>query len=160
MSRLPIATRAASASDRGLPALPVAAREAAGGAHAQRPRVVLLRVLRLHLVNDVPGSVVRIADVAPLQVCPRCHATRLVRVATPSLGEFFCAHCDHVWTSEKLSPRVLVVDDDEGVRALASQVLREAGYDVATAADGFDAQQVFNRGRPFDLCVLDMMMPG
>ena len=33
-------------------------------------------------------------------------------------------------------PRVLIVEDDADVSALVASVLRKAGYDVLTAADG------------------------
>jgi len=57
-------------------------------------------------------------------------------------------------------PRVLVVDDEAGIRALANRALQTAGYDVSTAADGVDGLQMYQRERPFDLCLLDMRMPG
>jgi len=57
------------------------------------------------------------------------------------------------------APRVLVVDDEEGVRTFAARVLRDAGYDVMVAADGVDALRVVERAHPFDMFVLDEMMP-
>jgi CheY-like chemotaxis protein len=59
--------------------------------------------------------------------------------------------------------RVLVVDDDEGIRNFAERALGRAGYEVVTAPDGLkalrliDSQPVQSR---FDLFVLDVMMPG
>jgi CheY-like chemotaxis protein len=55
--------------------------------------------------------------------------------------------------------RVLVVDDDVGVRALFADVLRRSGADVTTAADGSEAvAQVTDGLRP---CVVlaDVLMP-
>ena len=57
------------------------------------------------------------------------------------------------------SPRVLFVDDDEGIRRFAVQALGRAGYDVTTACDGLDALRVVDTELRFDLFVLDIMMP-
>jgi CheY-like chemotaxis protein len=57
-------------------------------------------------------------------------------------------------------PRVLVVDDDEGIRHFALKALGRAGYDVVTACDGPDALRLVAAQPRFDLFVLDVMMPG
>ncbi len=56
------------------------------------------------------------------------------------------------------TPRILVVDDEANIRELLTQEFTEAGYDVATAANGRDAVAEVRRQRP-DLIVLDVMMP-
>ena len=64
-------------------------------------------------------------------------------------------------TSSKLdSPRrqVLVVDDDKHLQFLASRILKEAGYDVDSAADGGTALEKIRNRRP-DLVVLDITLP-
>ena len=53
---------------------------------------------------------------------------------------------------------VLVVDDEESVRKFVDRVLRNAGYDTATAADGPEAIDVAMRIAPAIL-VTDVMMP-
>ena len=53
---------------------------------------------------------------------------------------------------------VLVVDDDETIRALVSDVLRLRGFRVETAADGQQALTRIQAARP-DAVVLDLMMP-
>ena len=58
------------------------------------------------------------------------------------------------------TPRVLVVDDDEAVRSFVARALQEAGYEVVSAADGRDALRVVDGQARFDVCVLDVMMPG
>jgi len=56
--------------------------------------------------------------------------------------------------------RVLVVDDELAVRAFAERALRSAGYDVVVAGDGPEALRLVEaQHRPFDLCVLDLLMP-
>jgi len=53
---------------------------------------------------------------------------------------------------------VLVVDDDEDIRALLRLVLERAGYDVDDQPDGRAALRAFHTGR-HDLVVLDVTMP-
>jgi CheY-like chemotaxis protein len=55
-------------------------------------------------------------------------------------------------------PRILVVDDDPNIRELLNQEFVEAGYTVASAANGREAIAETRRSRP-DLIVLDVMMP-
>jgi DNA-binding response OmpR family regulator len=54
--------------------------------------------------------------------------------------------------------RVLVVDDEEGIRVLCRVNLELGGYEVLEAADGFTALEVARSKRP-DLIFLDIMMP-
>jgi CheY-like chemotaxis protein len=49
-----------------------------------------------------------------------------------------------MWSTDECGPRVLVVDDEEGIRALANRALRSAGYEVVTAADGREGLDVMN----------------
>ncbi|MEZ4265948.1 MAG: PAS domain-containing protein [Myxococcota bacterium] len=56
--------------------------------------------------------------------------------------------------------RVLVVDDEETVRDLASQVLLSGAYEVLTAVDGVSAVELYRTSaEPIDLVVLDLTMP-
>jgi DNA-binding response OmpR family regulator len=55
-------------------------------------------------------------------------------------------------------PLVLVVDDDEDIRALLRLVLERGGYDVEDQPDGRTALRAFHSGR-HDLIVLDVTMP-
>src|SRR5579864_3736273 len=56
------------------------------------------------------------------------------------------------------STRIMVVDDEPGMIRLVSLYLRQAGYDVATAATGADAFDAFEKGG-IDLVVLDVGLP-
>ena len=58
-----------------------------------------------------------------------------------------------------LQARVLVVDDEEGIRAFAGRVLRDAGYEVVVASDGPEALRIVKAQRPFDGFVVDEQMP-
>lgn len=55
--------------------------------------------------------------------------------------------------------RILIVEDDEGVRALEAVTLELAGYNVTEAATGEEGLEAL-RKRSFDLVLLDLMMPG
>lgn len=54
---------------------------------------------------------------------------------------------------------VLVVDDEEISREVAEAGLRFAGYRVAVASDGPEALRIAEEQGPFDLFVLDVLMP-
>jgi PAS domain S-box-containing protein len=57
--------------------------------------------------------------------------------------------------------RVLLVDDDEMVRAFVKIALERLGYRVAVARDARDAlAQVEAAAQPFDLLLADLMLPG
>lgn len=54
--------------------------------------------------------------------------------------------------------RILVVDDEMGIRELLSEILADEGHDVVLAATAGEARQVRLAGRP-DLVLLDIWMP-
>ena len=56
-------------------------------------------------------------------------------------------------------PRILVVDDEESMRNFVECVLESAGYEVVGASSGPDALECVERNPPFDLFILDVMMP-
>lgn len=56
-------------------------------------------------------------------------------------------------------PHLLVVDDDERIRALLQRYLVRNGYLVTVARDAAQARRLLD-GLEFDLIVLDVMMPG
>ncbi|WP_260928004.1 response regulator [Novosphingobium sp. 9] len=57
-----------------------------------------------------------------------------------------------------MQTRILIVDDDEGIRSLIGEFLAKHGYDTVTAADPPAMREHLAQGR-FDLIVLDVMMP-
>jgi two-component system response regulator MprA len=58
-----------------------------------------------------------------------------------------------------MTQHILVVDDDEELRALLRRGLTREGFEVALAADGEEAIRLA-AGQPLDLVVLDVVMPG
>ena len=56
------------------------------------------------------------------------------------------------------SARILVVDDEPGMRDMLADALSLAGYQTKTAVDGFDALKLV-RAEKFDLVISDVNMP-
>lgn len=55
---------------------------------------------------------------------------------------------------------ILLVDDDEDIRELTAEILRESGYDVVEAEDGQQALSALARmDTPPALVLLDLIMP-
>jgi len=55
--------------------------------------------------------------------------------------------------------KILLTEDQEDQRALYTDVLTEAGYEVIAAASAAEALKLFASSKP-DLVVLDIQMPG
>ncbi len=54
--------------------------------------------------------------------------------------------------------RVLIVDDDEALRATTAEMLSSEGYEVITAKDGFEALAVLRSAEP-NILISDLRMP-
>src|SRR5918997_2977164 len=87
-----------------------------------------------------------------------------VRAGTGASG---IAQCDRLWPvrvdeavvgSQVMSRMVLVVDDDEGVRAVMATALEDDGWRVETAENGRTALDMLVCGRP-DVIILDLRVP-
>ena len=59
---------------------------------------------------------------------------------------------------EQTKPRILVIDDEKGLRDMLAYTLSQRGYIVATAESGKDAVAQAWR-EEFDLAICDLMMP-
>ncbi|HXH94203.1 MAG TPA: response regulator [Thermoanaerobaculia bacterium] len=59
---------------------------------------------------------------------------------------------------ERLAPRVLIVDDDDGIQTLMKALLRRREVIVDSVSDG-DAALRKMRERSYDSIVLDLMLP-
>jgi len=64
---------------------------------------------------------------------------------------------------ENAAKRVLILEDEEEVRELLAEVLRERGYEVETFEEGDSAFQAYKsayeEGRPFEVLLLDLTVP-
>ena len=58
-----------------------------------------------------------------------------------------------------MSERILVIDDDDGLRESLEIFLTQEGFSVATAAEAHAARALVS-GQPFDLVLCDVRMPG
>ena len=56
--------------------------------------------------------------------------------------------------------KLLVVDDDRGIRETLGEVLRDEGYSVGLARDGAEALSALAEGPAPRLILLDLAMPG
>lgn len=54
--------------------------------------------------------------------------------------------------------KILIVEDEKEIRNILKVYLLTAGYEVTEAADGEEAMKIFYE-KPFDLVVLDIMLP-
>jgi CheY-like chemotaxis protein len=57
-------------------------------------------------------------------------------------------------------PSALVVDDNFNNRMIFAIALKQAGYNVTEATDGFTCMEILKQGLAFHLMVLDLRMPG
>jgi two-component system, NtrC family, sensor kinase len=55
---------------------------------------------------------------------------------------------------------ILIVEDDDGVREYASEILRDLNYQVIEAKDSASAMRLLEADRPFDLMLTDVVLPG
>jgi two-component system, OmpR family, response regulator RegX3 len=58
------------------------------------------------------------------------------------------------------SGRILIADDEPSVRDSVGYALTQEGFEVTGAADGDEAASKVDDGIPYDLIILDIMMPG
>ena len=57
------------------------------------------------------------------------------------------------------TPKILVVDDQRGMRLTLSGVIEDEGYDVTGVEDGYQAIDAASK-TPFDVIFMDIKMPG
>ena len=58
-----------------------------------------------------------------------------------------------------MSPTILIVDDEAGIRESLSSILQEDGFQVETAASGEECLELVQH-RPVDVILLDIWLPG
>lgn len=57
-------------------------------------------------------------------------------------------------------PRILLVEDEAAMRDMVGYALGREGMDVETAPSGEAGLKIFREAGPFDLVILDVMLPG
>lgn len=57
-----------------------------------------------------------------------------------------------------MKKKILIVEDEEGLRLLYEEELKSEGYDVITASNGREAIEKLGTEKP-DLVILDIVMP-
>jgi PAS domain S-box-containing protein len=85
-------------------------------------------------------------------------------VYLPVSGKDVLNKADEFGAGVRGTGRVLIMDDEEMIRDIASQMLGKLGYTVDVAADGVEAIAVYTKARqsekPFDLVIMDLTIPG
>jgi two-component system cell cycle sensor histidine kinase/response regulator CckA len=76
-------------------------------------------------------------------------------VPAPDIGKRELYKPKDLWGSG----RILIVEDEDMVRAVAERALVRQGYVVETASDGEQALEMFATGKRYDLVVSDVVMP-
>lgn len=56
--------------------------------------------------------------------------------------------------------KILVLEDEEAIRAFVVLNLKRAGYDIVEAASGEEALEKYDQNPDIDIAVLDVMLPG
>lgn len=64
-----------------------------------------------------------------------------------------------IHTNMDLATKILIVDDDEGIRTLVASFLEKHGFQTEVAGDPAQMRTKLQSGK-YDLIVLDVMMPG
>lgn len=67
-------------------------------------------------------------------------------------------------TQRRLRPagslRLLVAEDEPHIRRILITLLEASGFQLTVANDGLRAQELLEGEEPFDLALLDLLMPG
>lgn len=115
-------------------------------------------VLLLHDGQQEPNR-----EAESLEACPHCHQqltpADLTWLAPPSSR--WQEQAPAFKPAPASAPRrgkILVVDDDEDIRAALQEVLADAGFQVQGAADGSEALELLRRESGW-MVLLDIMMP-
>lgn len=67
--------------------------------------------------------------------------------------------CIHIERLDGMKGKILIVDDQYGIRVLLHEVFQKEGYQTFQAANGFQALDIVKKDCP-DLVILDMKIPG
>ncbi|HET8621949.1 MAG TPA: response regulator, partial [Gemmatimonadales bacterium] len=84
----------------------------------------------------------------------------LPTVPAPATLDVYPGQSEDERAEEAVSPpTVLLVEDEDSVRAMAARILRQKGFAVVEASDGGAALEALQEGGPLDLILTDVVMP-
>lgn len=88
---------------------------------------------------------------------------RLIHMAQPKMKEYLDGQNiidleESVSHEEKIGSRILVIDDESGMRDLFYDILTSAGYKVISASSGEEGLHLVDENE-FDLAIVDIRMP-
>jgi DNA-binding response OmpR family regulator len=63
-----------------------------------------------------------------------------------------------ITVKESKVAKILIIEDDPGMRRTVSRILASAGHEVIEAPDGLEGMDLFRRNHP-DIVVTDIIMP-
>lgn len=82
----------------------------------------------------------------------------------PSIGESISLPSENQRYASPGRGKILVMDDEESVREVVSEILNQHGYTADTAAEGTSAVEMYRssflEGRPYDAVITDVTVPG
>ncbi|HQK56750.1 MAG TPA: PAS domain S-box protein [Methanolinea sp.] len=85
-------------------------------------------------------------------------------VYLPAIDGSMAANSSSEDSSTTDTGRILVLDDEAGIRDILQTILTRNGYHVDCVADGRDAvarfKECLERGMPYDLVIVDLTIPG
>ena len=105
-------------------------------------------------LSTVYGIVAQSGGTVTVRSAPGLGATFKVRL--PGTDEVPERRADDVRDARRGGERILVVDDEQVVRDLLAQMLRDQGYDVWVAGSAREACAIAG---PWDLAITDVVMP-
>ncbi len=92
--------------------------------------------------------------------CEIGHGTT-VKIYLPRFDGHIAAQPDEAAGVERgHGETILVVEDDDGVRQYAAEILRDLNYQVLEARDSAAALKLLDAEKPFDLLLTDVVLPG
>ncbi len=140
--------------------------------YAARPLAVTLRAPSAAVISGLPASLVEDMELlspaarassGALSAVPGLLLASRVRWHVVAEGGGSALHLEFSAEAVTAGParRILVVDDEEGIRALVRKVLERQGFTVNEAESGNAAVTMLERdATAYDLLITDMMMPG
>jgi len=87
----------------------------------------------------------------------RSDSSKPIEAQTPAVGDA-ASGLDSSDVSAAKAIKVMVIDDSNTIRRTTASLLQPEGFEVLTAADGYEAMSVIADHRP-DIIFVDIMMP-